>query len=313
MLTDPKIINKIISEKQSEYSKAHFVLISEYLHQGQNSVTRDLDCNLILSYLIFKTFESMISKNLNFNYDELLNFNQYETIKLKKSEIAKYLRMPRETVRRKVNKLNNYGLIKINKNEINVKSQSLKDINLKRYEIYLNKCMHVVIKNYENKEYDNKNLKQVKINLKKNFLLVWSYFLEMFVQIATIWRNYFSSLECWYLFGSCSLNQMYNTKYFVDFNLKKIDNTENFFLNITEKRNSRGLNPTTLSDLTGIPRATVMRNLEKLSKQRSIKSNSENLFFIPRNTNQKKSIMKNLEAVHKIVSQLCSKILNLYL
>ncbi len=135
----------------------------------------------------------------------------------------------------------------------------------------------------------------------------------MFTQIAIIWRKYHTSLECWYLFGSCSLNQMYNTKEFIDYKLKKIDNTENFFLNITENRNSRGLNPTTLSELTGIPRATVMRHLTILLKNRSIKSNSENLFFIPRNTNQKKNILKNLDKVHTIVSQLCSKTLNLYL
>ena len=221
MQHDPNYINQIISKNQGDYSRAHFVLISEYLHRGQNSVVRDLDCNLILSFLTFKTLQSMIKKNIKISYDELLKFNQLDSVKLKKSEIAKHLRMPRETVRRKINKLNNFGLIKINKNEINVKTQSFKDINLKRYELYLNKCMHVVIKNYENEEYDNRNPKKIEINLKEDFLFLWSYFLDMFIQIAIIWRKYHTSLECWYLFGTCSLNQMYNTKEFIDYKLRK--------------------------------------------------------------------------------------------
>ena len=75
-------------------------------------------------------------------------------------------------------------------------------------------------------------------------------------------------MENWFVFGVCGMNQMYNLK-----DSKKLkdlhpDDTENFFLNLTHKETRRGLNPTTISDLSGIPRQTVIRNLKTLIKPR---------------------------------------------
>ncbi len=42
--------------------------------------------------------------------------------------------------------------------------------------------------------------------------------------------------------------------------------------------NSKGLNPTTISDLTGIPRASVIRKLNDLMKLQYIVQNDQNLY-----------------------------------
>ena len=41
----------------------------------------------------------------------------------------------------------------------------------------------------------------------------------MIVSISIIWKKHHSNLGCWYLAGTCALNQMYNTKDF-KFDLK---------------------------------------------------------------------------------------------
>ena len=58
MTVDRKEIYSAISRAQGEMTQAHFELVSIYLYEGQNSKYKDLDCNLILTYIIFKTLTS---------------------------------------------------------------------------------------------------------------------------------------------------------------------------------------------------------------------------------------------------------------
>ena len=110
-------------------------------------------------------------------------------------------------------------------------------------------------------------------------------------------------MENWFIFGTCGLNQMYNLKDSKNFRDLHSDNTENFFLNLTQEETTRGLNPTTISDLTGIPRQTVIRNLKILTKSKAIeKDNKRNLFYVPKNTSQQKSIVETLKKVQLIIS-----------
>ena len=51
MTIDTKKIYSTISQFQGEMTQAHFELVSTYLYEGQNSKLKDLDCNLILTYL----------------------------------------------------------------------------------------------------------------------------------------------------------------------------------------------------------------------------------------------------------------------
>ena len=110
-------------------------------------------------------------------------------------------------------------------------------------------------------------------------------------------------MENWFIFGTCGLNQMYNLKDSKNFRDLHSDNTENFFLNLTQEETTRGLNPTTISDLTGIPRQTVIRNLKILTKSKAIEKDSKrNLFYVPKNTSQQKSIVETLKKVQLIIS-----------
>ena len=81
-------------------------------------------------------------------------------------------------------------------------------------------------------------------------------------------------------------------------------------MNLTREETSRGLNPTTISDLTGIPRQTVIRNLKNLTKSKALEKDARrNLFYVPKNTSQQKSIVETLKKIQLVISQNINKTL----
>ena len=305
MAIDTKKIYSAMSRAQGEMTQAHFELVSIYLYEGQNSKYKDLDCNLILTYLIFKSLKLINEKNLQYNYRELLNINQFDPINLKKSQIAIDLNYPRETVRRNLNKLAKYDFIKVDNKEIFINmNECLSNINFERYKNSFNKIFLIILKNLKiDQKFDKPS-----INLEKKFSLIWYYFLDMLINISRVWKEYHKSLECWYIFGTCVLNQTYNSRDSGNLFSKEENTTENFILNITGTKSIRGLNPTTLSELTGIPRETVTRHLTKLLNNKTITKDKQNLFYFPSTRVKRKNLIKNIEFVKNKVTEFIFKV-----
>ena len=74
--------------------------------------------------------------------------------------------------------------------------------------------------------------------------------------------------------------------------------TKDFHENVTKLQNSKGLNPTTISELSGIPRATVIRKIQYLIKNKflykdiqlyKINNNKKSKTFYLQNENFKKN------------------------
>ena len=305
MAIDTKEIYSAISRAQGEMTQAHFELVSIYLYEGQNSKYKDLDCNLILTYLIFKSLKLINEKNLQYNYRELLNINQFDPINLKKSQIAIDLNYPRETVRRNLNKLAKYDFIKVDNKEIFINmNECLSNINFERYKNSFNKIFLIILKNLKvDQKFDKPS-----INLEKKFSLIWYYFLDMLINISRVWKEYHKSLECWYIFGTCVLNQTYNSRDSGNLSSKEENTTENFILNITGTKSIRGLNPTTLSELTGIPRETVTRHLTKLLNNKTITKDKQSRFYFPSTRVKRKNLIKNIEFVKNKVTEFIFKV-----
>ena len=81
------------------------------------------------------------------------------------------------------------------------------------------------------------------------------------------WKKLFLDLETWHIFGVCAVNQSLQAK-----KLSIVDTTEVFFNNIYfDNKKLRGINAMSISDITGIPRATVVRKLNKLLKNQYLK------------------------------------------
>ena len=187
------------------------------------------------------------------------------------------------------------GTIKVNKKSFEI--NDLQSI-LNKY----SKCLNTILDNLVNQNITKKK-KITEEHLLDNFTQTWVNLLSMMIELSIIWRTFLKSMENWFIFGTCGLNQMYNLKDSKNFKDLHPDEIENFFLNVTEVETRRGLNPTTISDLTGIPRQTVIRNLKILTKNKILEKESKNnLFYVPKNTTQHKSILENLKNVQRSIS-----------
>ena len=303
MTDEEQEIAKIINKNYKEYTKFHYPLSYQILYLWKNYLGKDLETNLILSNLTIKALRIYNQNNKKKSYKEFIKTKQISIGKVKKAELSRELLIPRETIRRKLEDLKKENFIDMvdGNIDINRKSFEIKDLDtiINKY----SKCLNIIVDNLS----DDKTITKKSITedyLLNNFSKCWINILSMMIELSLIWRKFLKSMENWFIFGTCGLNQMYNLKDSKNFRDLHPDNTENFFLNLTREETSRGLNPTTISDLTGIPRQTVIRNLKNLTKSKALeKDTRRNLFYVPKNTSQQKSIVETLKKIQLVISQ----------
>ena len=309
MTDEEQIIAKIINKNYKEYTKFHYPLSYQILYLWKNYLGKDLETNLILSNLTIKALRIYNQNNKKKSYKEFIKTKQISIGKVKKAELSRELLIPRETIRRKLEDLKKENFIDMvdGNIDINRKSFEIKDLDtiINKY----SKCLNIILDNLG----DDKTITKKSITedyLLNNFSKCWINILSMMIELSLIWRKFLKSMENWFIFGTCGLNQMYNLKDSKNFRDLHPDNTENFFLNLTREETSRGLNPTTISDLTGIPRQTVIRNLKNLTKSKALEKDiRRNLFYVPKNTSQQKSIVETLKKIQLVISQNVNKTL----
>ena len=71
--------------------------------------------------------------------------------------------------------------------------------------------------------------------------------------------------------------------------------------------NKKGINAMTISDLTGIPRPTVIRKLKILLKQKDIYKDKNNLYYITKGkliTELNKLRLNNIKSLSSIISRI---------
>ena len=105
--------------------------------------------------------------------------------------------------------------------------------------------------------------------IKKNYTLYWNIFLNFQFKYMITVRKLFGSFDIFFIFGVCILNQSFNLKNSANSEKEKLVNLLNFtevLTNYTKDR-SKGLNASSISDLTGMPRASVIRKLKILEKK----------------------------------------------
>lgn len=284
-----------------DYSKFHYPLCYQILYLWKNSLGKDLETSIILSSLSIKALKVYNRNNKKYSYKDLLKTKEISIGKIKKSELSRELLIPRETIRRKLEDLKNENLIQIVDRVIVVKIKSFEINDLNTIISKYTKCLNIIMENLNENIFIKKKITDE--HILDNFSKCWMNILSMMCRLSLIWRSFLNSMENWFIFGTCGLNQMYNLKDQKNFRDFHPDNTENFFLNLTRKETSRGLNPTTISELTGIPRQTVIRNLKILTKLKALeKEVKTNLFYVPKNTNQQKSIVDTLKKVQLVIS-----------
>ena len=114
----PEISKQIRSKDILEVLEKNFVLVIHVWAPLQlawvNNVYKtfhDYEKFMIIMYLLTQTFEAYSKNFVKLNYDEYFDQNEVEIDTINVMEISKSLNMPKETARRKINELEDMGVI----------------------------------------------------------------------------------------------------------------------------------------------------------------------------------------------------------
>ena len=253
-----------------------------WFHNAYNSF-RDIDKYVILAHLINKTLSVYNKHFFNLTYDEFYSNNSLEIEKISISEVVKELNLTKETARRKLNEMTEDGIIVRNKKKITIQKSAFTyqkpAISIRNFSSLLSTSSKYlkVNNNFKTQKQD-----YFETLIKKNYTHYWNDFLNFQLNLILRFKNIFVNYENVIVFCVCLLNQAYNMR---NANQRiTVENTDKMHHNYTGAitqytlENSKGLNPTTISELTGIPRASVIRKLNDLLKLQFVVRNEDNLF-----------------------------------
>ena len=280
-----KEIFKVINNNFSKLAPYYYVMISNWLIRAYG-VQNDIDKYLILLYLINKDLIIFRRNGLIVSYDTFYKERSLEIDKINISDISKDLQIPKESVRRKIIELEKKNIIRKNGKKIFIDRSALsisdgkdtiKDISALLFEF--NKIL-------KNEKLGEKifNINQISHSIKENFSFCWYQFYKFIFVYTNRWRKEVKDLETMCIGILVMLNASENKSFKVkDLNLKTYQKK-------VMGSDKRGMNAMSLSDITGIPRPTVVRKLKYLIKNNYLTINEKKLLFINiQGTNLKRS------------------------
>jgi len=304
-------INNIINKNYGDVMTEFYELQRGWLFRAY-SVFKDLDKYLILISLINKTFESYSEYLIKYNYDEFYSVNQYELKKFNIVHIARELSISKETARRKILELEKLNIISKNKKEVLIKRDGYNlqrpNESITQISKFMSNLSKLLKKN--NVVYNEVSTNNFEILIKKNFTQCWGYFLNFQIKYLTEFKKkFFGDFETLAIWGMI----VYNQNLYLNKKSRKTDykvSKEKYFKILILLEESLGLNAMTISDLTGIPRPTVLRKLNKLIKKKWVSKNENGLYkMMPSEKNYNDLNMTRLDNV-KILSQMLGKFYN---
>ncbi len=269
---DQKEIFNVITNNFSKLAPAYYFLISNWLIRAY-SVHKDIDKYIIVIYLINKDLIVFRRNGLIVDYDTFYRDRSIEIEKINLSDISKDLEIPKESVRRKILELEKEDIIKkfgkkmfVNRNAL-VATQAidtLKDMSSLLFEF------NKLLKN-EKKIF---TVDEISSSMKQNFSFCWYQFYKFIFIYTNRWRKEVKDLETMCIGILVMLNASHNKSFKVkDLNLKTYQKK-------VMGSDERGINAMSLSDITGIPRPTVVRKLNFLINNNYITINEKKLLFI---------------------------------
>ena len=273
-----KIFN-IIEKNFNKLSSTYYNLISNWLIRAY-SVFGDIDKYLIVVYLINKDFIFFKRNGIIVSFDTFFKGKTLEIPKINISDISKDLQLPKESVRRKIQELEKKGVIKkINKKIVVDRtiiskyfppSNRMKTLNEVANLFYeFNKLLKE-----ENEITEIFKLNQIVDSLKENYTFCWLEFNKFLFVFTNNWRKEVKDLETY----SIGLVVMINAAMHKNFREKNI-NMKSWQKKV-QGTDERGVNAMSLSDITGIPRPTVVRKLKYLVKNNFLVINEKKLVSI---------------------------------
>ena len=256
---DENKIFKIINKNFSKLAPTYYKMLSNWFIRAYG-VYGNIDKYIILIYLVNKDFIFFRRNGLIVEFETFFKDKTLEIEKINISDISKDLQIPKESVRRKVEELEKKGVIKKIKKKIFINmsafspdrvSQGIKEVSTLLYEF--NKLLKK--ENEINKIFE---INEIITSIKKNYSFCWYQFYKFLFVFTNRWRKSVGDLETFCIGMVVMLNFVERES----FRVKDLNITQ--FQNSLPNIKDRGVNAMSISEITGIPRPTVVRKLKHL-------------------------------------------------
>ena len=291
-------VDKFIFNNFNSISPYFYKLISEWMSDAYK-IFKDLDKFLILIYLINTDFEFFRRNNLNITYENFYKDKTLEINKINLIQISKDLNIPKESVRRKISELEKKGIIKKKGKKIFLDRsayESQEPINtLKNVSVLLSKFSEISKK----KNLTKKSLDRTEVSklIKNNFSFCWYQFFKFIFSYCYRWRKYFGDLEIMLI----GITIAFNSVTTASIKLKGIESYIDKWREDILQNNIRGINAMSISEITGIPRPTVIRKINSLIKLNMIEMDKNKLLNVKFNN---KSYKETSELQNETINDL---------
>jgi DNA-binding Lrp family transcriptional regulator len=272
---DENKISKIIDKNFSKLAPFFYPFITNWLTRAYG-VYGDIDKYLIAIYLVNRQFIFYRKNGLIVNFETFFENNPLEIDKINISDISKDLKIPKESVRRKIQELEDKAIIKRVKKRILIYRSGLstdrvniaiKELSLLLYEF--NKILK------DEREVDNVfKIEEIISSIKQNYSFCWYQFYKFLFNYTNGWKIQINDLETLCIGMTVVLNATQSKQ-----SAPSKKNRTTYFKEIMGS-DLRGVNAMSLSDITGIPRPTVVRKLKWLIDKKFLTINDKKLISL---------------------------------
>ena len=304
---DEDKIFKIINKNFSKIAPFYYQLITSWLIRSYN-VFQDIDKFVILIYFINKDLIFFRKNGLVINYDTFYNDKSIEIPKINISDISNDLKIPKESVRRKLQELENKGIIKKTGKKIFVDRSAFTtakaEQTLKELSILISKFNEILVEEKATNIIFNTD--EISESIKTNFSFCWYQFYKFLFVYTNRWRSEVKDLETFCIGMVVVINSTHNKKF------TPTKSSQNYYFKEIMGSDLRGVNAMSISEITGIPRPTVVRKLKWLIDKKFLYINEKKLisFDAKGNTfNKTKNLqIKNMLSLSNFVYRLFNQI-----
>ena len=314
---DSKEIGLVLSSNAAVLMK-HWIKFQQEWVNNIYKEFKDHDKYIILMYLISRSWQDSSKLFKFFSVGEYYNQSEINLPDISLSDISISLKMPKETIRRKLVELEKENIINRKGQKIILCSLALSlqkpETSIKTLSIFFEKLS--ILLSTQDWFGSAISREDMELYFNKYYTVCWSQFFKMQIPFLVRWKSVFGDLETWVIWGNLAINQSANLEK-ISKNLKKKINLSEFnalglYLdNIRENVPKQGVNASSISDISGIPRATVLRKLKSLTDDRVIKRNKKLEYILNNRGKLNKKINANYLINQQYISLFVTNIFNL--
>ena len=268
---------------------------------------------MIIISLIEKTLQFYDQMNIQYSYEEYYSKSYLQIEKFSITELCEKLNLPKETVRRKVLELEKEGVINRSNRKILIDRKAFTFVKPENQIKISSKYIVLVSQSLWKEKVYSKKLSQENVEkiIKKNFTLCWRWFYRMQIPLVIGYDKFMADLTSFHIWGTICMNQVLNISKQLDLENEKLPLD---FLGTSKKLinnvgTSSGISAMSISEMTKIPRATIIRKCKDLIKRDLIKVNEKKQYVLT-SLNFKK-ILPYQSEIFKFKAKFIRKILNL--